>query len=1592
MLRRLETERRAATAAEQAVLGRWAGWGALPQVFDTHQPGWEPIRAELAGLLNEQEYAAARASTINAHYTGAEVVEAMWQLVADLGFTRGRVLEPGCGSGNFFGFAPPGAQLFGVEAEPVTARVARALYPDAEVRIEGFERTRLPPASFDLAIGNVPFGDIRLHDAVHNRSGHAIHNHFIVKAADLTRPGGLVVVLTSRYTLDARNPAARRELARHADLLGAVRLPSNAFAAAAGTSVVVDLLVLRRRLPSEAPLEDWWERAVPLEVDGGQVGVNEYLAARPERILGDPKVGQGLYGRELLVTADGRPVGEALAAAASAIAHQARRAGRIWTPPDPAVPRPRIAARPAPPAAKEGAFLLEQGGRVLRVVGGQAVTHKVKPSRDLPELRALIGLRETLTEVLTVQAANQVGEQTLADAQQRLNRRYDAYAERFGPLNRHRAFTVAGRDGQQQVRKRFPSMGGFRADPDFHAVMALEVFDDDTQTASKAPVFTRRVIAPRASAQGADTAQDALALCLDERGRVDIDRIAELLGVTAREAIIELGDLAFEDPEMGRWVPAAAYLSGDVRAKLAAATYAAASDPDRYRRNVAALEEVQPEDLTPGEIDGRLGAPWIGGVDVEAFARETLAAPGIRITHAPIIATWTVNASAVNRYSVLMSSTWGTQRCDAVTILEASLNQRPVTVTDPLPDTDRRVVNPHETLLAREKQQQLGDRFAQWLWEDPERADRLARVYNTRFNSTIATRYDGGHLSLPGLAATWTMRPHQTDAIWRIVSGGRALLGHAVGAGKTATMIAAGMEQKRLGLITKPAYAVPNHMLEQFTRELLQLYPAAKVLVASPADTSRAHRKAFVARCATGDWDAVVLTHSAFGRLPVSDATRATSVAKVCEEFRAARDAARDQAGAGGSRIIKQLEKQLARYEAKHEQLQAAHHKDDGTTFEHTGIDYLMIDEAHLFKSLFIATRIQGVSGQGSQRAEDLAVKLRWLRDRHGERVVTFATATPIANSVAEMYVMQTYLQPDALAERGIGQFDAWAATFGTTVTAMELAPDGGSYRMKTRFSKFRNVPELSALFRQVADIQTPDMLNLPTPQLAGGQPDVIVVPPSDELRAYVATLVERAEKVRGRAVEPGEDNMLKVTGDGRKAALDLRLVGLPPAPDGGKVAALAEKAAGIYHAHRDRIYRGPDGQPDPIRGAFQLVFCDLGTPKPGDWSVYQAVRQALAARGVPAEQVRFIHDAGSDAAKAQLFGDCRAGKVAVLLGSTAKMGVGTNVQDRLIALHHLDAPWRPADIEQRDGRGLRQGNQNSSVRILRYVTEASFDIYMWQTLERKAAFIAQVMTGKATAREIEEISQTALSFAEVKALATGNPLIMEKAEIDTEVARLTRLRAAHEREQRRLAAAERRLLDQAATLDDRAARLDETARLRHDTRGDRFAIKLDGRVHRDRTEAGEQLRERMTPLLQRTDWRDCGPAQPLGTLGGFPLQLQHGGAHEAVVIIAAPARLEVTFHHDQLPADPRQLVQRLERTLNSVETSADQARHRAVSLRAEAGQAHHRQQTPFEHADRVTSLLARQRVIAQQLLPDDPANQPNPTSTPEPPSQGLST
>lgn len=1593
LLEQLIKERRPATERERDVLGRWSGWGACAEVFDERRAEWERERTELFRLVGADGYAAARRTTLNAHYTHPEIAAAMWDLAAMLGAATGRAIEPGCGSGVFIGVAPPQVELVGVELDSTTATIAQALYPDAQVINRSFAE-ELPGVrrdSFDLAIGNVPFGKVALYDPEFNRANHSIHNHFILKSLALTRPGGLAVLLTSRYTLDAANPAARRDISAIADLVGALRLPSGAHRRMAGTEAITDLLVLRRRPAGLPPADDTWIRTEALTIGGQQVRVNSYLARHRDQILGELELGHGLYGPELLVQPTGTHPRSAGSLAQTI--RTWRRQLKAATAPYPDdtlakidVARDDLGGARADAGLWDGHLLPLATGEFAVVRDGQETPFDT-PGTIRAELRALCGLRDRAKRLLAAEAESLTNSPAIVSERQLLAADYASYRRRWGAINR---FTLrrTGRinpetGGEVMARIVPPSIRALRNDPFAPLVMSLEIFDETTGAATPAALLRERVIAPRAPVLGADTPQDAPAVCLDTRGHVDLATIAQLLGATPQQAREQLGELVFERPE-GGLVPAAEYLSGNVRAKLEQARTAACKRPE-LAANVAALERVLPADLGADEVHPQLGAAWISEQDHQEFLREILQDRSLTVERAGGNV-WGVQGDS---HSIPARSEWGTSRMSAPRIAKALLEQRVVQVTDEIDDGQRtrRVVNPVETAAAQEKAAAIRERFAEWCWERPERTQRLLAEYNHRFNSIVLRDYstEGERLTLPGLASTFAPMRHQRAAVARMLSEPAVGLFHQVGAGKTAEMIIGATELRRLGMVRKPVVVVPNHMLEQFTREWLQLYPQARVLRASSDDLAGGKRRQFVARAASNDWDAVLMTRSAFERVPLSPQSQRTYLQTEVEKLRVALAGA--QGREHGSLTVKRLEKMvLAREQSLKRKADAI--KDEGISFEETGIDYVIVDEAHGYKNLETVSNIRDAQIDGSKRATDLHMKLQWLRSRHGQRVATLATATPIANSVTEAHVMQRYLRPDLLAAAGVEHFDEWAATFGETVTEIEMAPTGGgNYRMNTRFARFANVPEMLRIWHVFADVKTAADLNLPTPDLKPVAGDdgierriarTVVIPAGPEILAYLGQLADRAERVRGRAVDPSEDNMLKISGDGRRAALDMRLVSGKRTQGECKLERAAAQIAAVWRDNRENRYLDADsGEPSPTPGALQLVFCDLSTP--GDrWNAYSELKALLIANGLPEQLIRFVHEARNDAEKGRLFTACRAGHVAVLIGSTEKMGVGTNIQARAIALHHLDCPWRPADIEQREGRILRQGNQNPEVSIFRYVVERSFDAYSWQTVERKAKFIAQITRGHLDARSIDDIGDQALSYTEVKALASGDPLILDHARAQNETTRLERLeRAFHRnREQLRYSHASAVAREQARAQD--VAAIDAAIARRKDTQGERFAMRVGAVTHQERTAAAAAL-TRWVQVAQ------VGRSTPVGQLGGLQvnglvkIDYEHGGREARLGLDGVPGDwAHATLRH--LAESPLALVRQLEYRLSSLEDR----RAKTLVAQQEAAQdvirARDGLNRPFKHAEALKAAKEQLAAIREQMRsttrPSTPAEQ----------------
>ena len=1364
-LQTLENENRNATPEEQEILSQYVGWGGLADAFDPDKDSWAKEYKELKGLLSEDEYAAARASTLNAHYTSPTVIRAIYDTVEQMGFRTGNILEPSCGVGNFFGMLPEsmaGSRLYGVELDSITGRIARQLYPEANITVAGFETTSQRDF-YDLAVGNVPFGNYKVNDKAYNQLGFSIHNYFFVKALDQVRPGGVVAFVTSRYTMDSKDSSARKYLAQRADLLGAVRLPNNAFKANAGTEVVSDILFLQKL-----------ERPIDREPEWVQVGqtpegftVNQYFVDHPDMVLGELSAESTQYGRED-VTVDpieGSDLAEQLKSAMAHINGRYEAVERVNTELDEGAPD----VLPADPNVKNFSYTVVDGEVYYRE---NSVMTPVELSGDAKErVKGMVELRGLVNELIVYQLED-FPDADIAAKQAELNAAYDAFTAKYGLLNDRKNGRL------------------FEDDSSYYLLCSLENLDENGKLKSKADMFTKRTIRPERTVTHVDTPAEALAVSIGEKGRVDLPYMAELLGTPEDFERItgELRGVIFKDPsedvsdpEAG-WQTADEYLSGNVRNKLQIAKLAAANDP-AFEVNVEALTAAQPKDLDATEIDMRLGATWISPDIIQKFMNETFQIPfylryAIRVKFSPATAEWRIEGKTKTGHNDVMAyETFGTARASAYKILEDTLNLRDARVYDTVEDDSgkpKRVLNKKETMLAGQKQQAIKDAFANWVWQDPQRREMLVRQYNELFNSTRPREYDGSHIHFVGMNPEITLRKHQRNAIAHVLYGGNTLLAHEVGAGKTFEMAASAMEAKRLGLCQKSLFVVPNHLTLQWAQEFLHLYPSAKLLVASKKDFETANRKKFCARIATGDYDAVIIGHSQFEKIPLSFERQERIIQEQIDEIQSG--IAELKHSSGEKFTIKQMEKSRKQLEMKLEKLRATERKDDVVTFEELGVDRLFVDESHSFKNLFLVTKMRNVAGLSTseaQKSSDMFGKCRYMDELTGGRGVVFATGTPVSNSMVELFTVMRYLQYGTLQQKGLMHFDCWASTFGETTTSIELAPEGTGYRAWTRFAKFFNLPELMTMFKEVADIKTSDQLHLPVPE---AKFETVLVKPSEIQKEMVQSLSERAGKINAGIVDASEDNMLCVTNDGRKIGLDQRLMNplLPDDPN-SKLNACVRNVLRIWE-------EGKEGK------LTQLLFCDLSTPKgDGQFNVYDDVKKKLLAAGVPESEVAFIHTADTEAKKKELFSKVRTGQVRILLGSTAKMGAGTNVQDRLVAVHHLDVGWKPSDMTQRNGRIIRQGNKNKTVQIYNYVTEGTFDAYLFQTLENKQRFIGQIMTSKSPVRSCEDVDEQVLSYAEVKALCAGNPLIKEKMNLDVEVAKLKVLKADHQSQKYRL-------------------------------------------------------------------------------------------------------------------------------------------------------------------------------------------------------------
>ena len=1505
-LQTLESENRNATPEEQEILSRYVGWGGLADAFDPDKDSWAKEYAQLKELLSPEEYAAARASTLNAHYTSPTVIRAIYDGVEKMGFQTGNILEPSCGVGNFFGMLPEsmaGSKLYGVELDSISGRITQKLYPEANITVAGFETTKQQDF-YDLAIGNVPFGQYGVNDKDYNKLGFSIHNYFFAKALDQVRPGGVVAFVTSRYTLDSKDSSARKYLAERADLLGAIRLPNNAFRANAGTDVVSDIIFLQKR---DHPIDqepDW----VQLGKTENGISINQYFVDHPEMVLGELTTESTQYGREesTVLPLEGVNLADQLKEAISHLDGEYREAEH--TAPDVGESETSRDFLPADPNVKNFSYTVVDGEVYYRE--NSVMTHLELNETAKGRVKGMVELRQIVHDLIDLQMEDGPDDAIQAK-QSELNAAYDKFSAEYGLLNDRKNGRL------------------FEDDSSYYLLCSLENLDENGKLKSKADMFTKRTIRPERNISHAATPSEALAISIGERGRVDLPYMSELLGKPGEYdgIITDLRGVIFKDPsadvtdpEAG-WQTADEYLSGNVRNKLRIAQLAVQTNPE-FAPNLEALTKAQPRDLEASEIDVRLGATWLDPKVIQQFMTETFQVPfylrrAIQVNFSPLTAEWQIEGKTKTGFNdVAAYETYGTSRANGYKILEDTLNLKDVRVYDTIEDANgkqQRVLNKKETTLAQQKQQAIKDAFAGWIWKDPQRRETLVKQYNELFNSTRPREYDGSHIHFVGMNPEISLREHQKNAIAHVLYGGNTLLAHEVGAGKTFEMAASAMEAKRLGLCQKSLFVVPNHLTLQWAQEFLHLYPSAKLLVANKKDFETANRKKFCARIATGDYDAVIIGHSQFEKIPLSFERQERIIQEQIDEIQAAITEMKYRVGERFT--IKQMEKTRKGLEQRLEKLKATERKDDVVTFEQLGVDRLFVDESHSFKNLFLYTKMRNVAGLSTseaQKSSDMFGKCRYMDELTGGRGVIFATGTPVSNSMTELYTVMRYLQYGTLQQKGLTHFDCWASTFGETTTAIELAPEGTGYRARTRFAKFFNLPELMNMFKEVADIKTSDQLHLPVPE---AKFETVVVKPSEIQKGMVEELSKRAAAVHSGAVDAAEDNMLCITNDGRKIGLDQRLMNplLPDDPD-SKLNACVRNVLKIWEEGKEQKLT-------------QLLFCDLSTPKgDGQFNVYDDIKKKLLAAGVPESEVAFIHTADTEAKKKELFSKVRAGKVRVLLGSTQKMGAGTNCQDRLVAVHHLDVGWKPSDMTQRNGRIIRQGNRNKEVQVYNYVTEGTFDAYLFQTLENKQRFISQIMTSKSPVRSCEDMDEQALSYAEIKALCAGNPLIKEKMDLDIEVARLKVLKADHQSQQYRLEdkllktfPAEIQYQKEIITCMKQDA---ETAEANPQVKEGFCGMVIRGMHYEDKLTAGERL------LAACQELPSAEPME-IGSYRGFPMELSYNAFHN---------RFKVAFkgmsnNHVFLGTDARGNITRLDNALDNFPERIEKAENHLGAL-----------------------------------------------------------
>ena len=1540
LLQTLEQEERLATPEEQEILSRYVGWGGIPQAFEENNSNWTNEYLELKNTLSPEEYSAARASTLNAFYTSPTVIRSMYEVLENMGLKQGNILEPSCGVGNFMGLIPESmgkANMYGVELDPVSGRIAKQLYQKNKIAVQGFEETSYPDSFFDCVIGNVPFGAYQVSDRRYDRHHFMIHDYFIAKSLDLVRPGGVVAVVTSSGTMDKQNPAVRQYIANRAELLGAIRLPNNAFQRNANTSVVSDILFFQKRDRASIEEPEW----LNLKETPEGYSVNAYFAEHPEMVLGDFTTESTQYGKQEVTVKpkEGITLEEQLKEAVQNIHGTITELELSDTELE-----EDVVSIPADPNVKNFSFTVVNDEVYYRE--NSVMNRMDLPAMTAERVKGLVNIRDITNELIQCQMEEESDEQ-ITKLQGKLNEEYDTFTAKYGLIS-------------SNANKR-----AFSQDSSYCLLTSLEFLDDKGELKRKADIFTKRTIRRAETVTSVDTASEALAVSIGERAGVDLSYMAQLSGKTEEELTEELAGVIFKNPIGEKWEPSDEYLSGNVREKLQIAKQFAEDHPE-YQVNVQYLEQVQPKDLDASEIEARLGATWISEDYITRFMAETFHTPRyyvgskVKVQYAEVTGQWNVMGKNVDSYgNALVTSTYGTQRANAYRLLEDALNLRDTKIYDTVQDAEgeHRELNRKETMLAQQKQELIKEEFKEWIFKDLHRREDLCKIYNERFNSIRPREYDGSHIQFVGMNPEITLMPHQKNAVAHVLYGNNTLLAHCVGAGKTFQMIAAGMESKRLGLSQKNLYVVPNHLTEQWGGDFLRLYPGANILVATKKDFEPANRKRFCSRIATGDYDAVIIGHTQFEKIPLSRERQIAMLEDQIADITFSIEEAAHQAGQNYT--IKQLEKTKKSLQARMKKLNDQTRKDDVVTFEQLGVDRLFVDESHSFKNLFLYTKMRNVAGisqTDAQKSSDMFMKCRYMDELTGGRGITFATGTPVSNSMTELYTIMRYLQYDTLMRMGMGHFDSWAATFGETVTAIELSPEGTGYRAKTRFARFFNLPELISIFKEAADIQTSDMLNLPVPEAEFINE---VLKPSEEQQEMVSAFSERAESVRGGLVNPTEDNMLKITNDGRKCALDQRLLNeLLLDAEKSKVNTCVENAFQVWE----------EGKADRTT---QLIFCDLSTPKgDGTFNVYDDVRNKLTEKGIPKEEIAFIHEYNTEAKKAELFAKVRAGQVRILMGSTPKLGAGTNVQDRLIALHHLDCPWKPSDLEQQEGRILRQGNQNDKVKIFRYVTENTFDAYMWQILENKQKFISQVMTSKSPVRACEDVDDTALSYAEIKALATGNPYIKEKMDLDVQVSKLKLLKANHTSQIYRLESdIAKNFPVQISALKERIAGMQVDSQVVKSVDlqdNDTFAMTVGNVLYEDKKEAGEAL------IAACAGLKTVSTGGKVGEYHGFTLSASYNmfsNAFELTIKGKCSYKLEIG-------KDPVGNMQRIHNTLSSIDRKLTESEQKLETVQQQLATAQEEVKKPFPKEAELNEKMERLSELNALLNMDEKGNE----------------